>query len=159
MSTSFSPSRSPGNARLQFGGVSQRLRSSSFKKPPEPLRRAVADCLSSSSLSHQGNLSTVASEAARTLRVRNFLLFFGFFVLIYVFACWVFFDIVIWVCVVCFGFKFRYCGMRMYGCVLLYVFNFSLMCWLACALIGKVSVSIHWFDLGYSDVIGFCLMG
>ncbi|OVA03519.1 hypothetical protein BVC80_1651g18 [Macleaya cordata] len=68
MDRSFSPSRSPGSARLQFGAVSQRLRSSSFKKPPEPLRRAVADCLSSSSSSHHGNPSTVASEAARTLR-------------------------------------------------------------------------------------------
>ncbi|XP_010253242.1 PREDICTED: uncharacterized protein LOC104594586 isoform X2 [Nelumbo nucifera] len=68
MSTNFSPSRSPGSARLQFGGASQRLRSLSLKKPPEPLRRAVADCLSSSSSSHHGNLSTVASEASRTLR-------------------------------------------------------------------------------------------
>ncbi|KAF6169427.1 hypothetical protein GIB67_021430 [Kingdonia uniflora] len=69
MSRSFSPSRIHGSARLQFGGgVSQRLRSSSFKKPPEPLRRAVADCLSSSSSSHHGNPTIVASEAARTLR-------------------------------------------------------------------------------------------
>ncbi|XP_043701219.1 uncharacterized protein LOC122651756 isoform X2 [Telopea speciosissima] len=69
MSTSFSPSRSPGggSARFQFGGASQRLKSLSLKKPPEPLRRAVADCLSPSS-SHHGNLSPVASEAARTLR-------------------------------------------------------------------------------------------
>ncbi|XP_042476064.1 uncharacterized protein LOC122057826 isoform X2 [Macadamia integrifolia] len=69
MSTSFSPSRSPGtgSARFQFGGASSRLKSSSSKKPPEPLRRAVADCLSPSS-SHHGNLSLVASEAARTLR-------------------------------------------------------------------------------------------
>ncbi|KAF9592118.1 hypothetical protein IFM89_011956 [Coptis chinensis] len=73
-----------GSSRLQQfgGGVSQRLRSSSLKKPPEPLRRAVADCLSSSStfsspsssLSSSSssflpnNPSTVASEAAKTLR-------------------------------------------------------------------------------------------
>ncbi|KAF5196349.1 Integrin alpha-3 [Thalictrum thalictroides] len=74
MSSSFSPSSSsPGSSRLQqqqqFGGVSQRLRSSSLRKPPEPLRRAVADCLaSSSSSSLHGNPSTVASEAAKTLR-------------------------------------------------------------------------------------------
>ncbi|KAK9126926.1 hypothetical protein Scep_015772 [Stephania cephalantha] len=65
MSASFSPSRTHhGSARLQFGVASQRLRSSHGKKPPEPLRRAVADCLSSSSLSHYG----IASDAARTLR-------------------------------------------------------------------------------------------
>ncbi|KAG9445143.1 hypothetical protein H6P81_016483 [Aristolochia fimbriata] len=63
---SFSPSRSPGYSRLQFGAVSQRSRSSSGRKPPEPLRRAVADCLSSSL--HHSNPSTVSSEAARTLR-------------------------------------------------------------------------------------------
>ncbi|TYH35144.1 hypothetical protein ES332_D13G173200v1 [Gossypium tomentosum] len=63
---------------LQLGagsGVS-RLRSSSLKKPPEPLRRAVADCLSSSSLAavvggvsshHQGG-PLVLTEASRTLR-------------------------------------------------------------------------------------------
>ncbi|KAK1311591.1 hypothetical protein QJS10_CPA07g00238 [Acorus calamus] len=60
VSKRFSPSR------LQFGGpsTSQRLqRSSSAKnKPPEPLRRAVADCLSSSAP------SSYSSEAARTLR-------------------------------------------------------------------------------------------
>ncbi|KAK9127125.1 hypothetical protein Syun_015922 [Stephania yunnanensis] len=65
MSASFSPSRTHhGSARLQFGVASQRLRSSHGKKPPEPLRRAVADCLSSSSQSHHG----IASDAARTLR-------------------------------------------------------------------------------------------
>ncbi|KAK9154262.1 hypothetical protein Sjap_001742 [Stephania japonica] len=66
MSASFSPSRTHhGSARLQFGVASQRLRSSHGKKPPEPLRRAVADCLSSSSSqSHHG----FASDAARTLR-------------------------------------------------------------------------------------------
>lgn len=70
MSTSFSPSRSPGSTRLQLGAVS-RLRSSSLKKPPEPLRRAVADCLSSSSSSTSslhGSPSPVVSEASRTLR-------------------------------------------------------------------------------------------
>ncbi|KAG4112100.1 hypothetical protein ERO13_D13G142400v2 [Gossypium hirsutum] len=66
---------------LQLGagsGVS-RLRSSSLKKPPEPLRRAVADCLSSSSLAavvggvsshHQGG-PLVLTEASRTLRCRD----------------------------------------------------------------------------------------
>ncbi|XP_043718502.1 uncharacterized protein LOC122666550 [Telopea speciosissima] len=71
MSTSYSPSRSPGSARFQFGMTSLRLRSSSLKKPPEPLRKAVADCLSSSSSSSTSihvNLSPVACEAARTLR-------------------------------------------------------------------------------------------
>ncbi|PON56574.1 hypothetical protein PanWU01x14_179870 [Parasponia andersonii] len=81
MSSSFSPSWSPGNgggsSRFQvlggIGGVS-RLRSSSHKKPPEPLRRAVADCLSSSSSSasssHHGSPSftVLLSEASRTLR-------------------------------------------------------------------------------------------
>ncbi|KAK2978099.1 hypothetical protein RJ640_009263 [Escallonia rubra] len=62
MSASYSPARSPvSSSRLQLGSAS-RLRSSSLKKPPEPLRRAVADCLSSSSLSHH------ASEASRILR-------------------------------------------------------------------------------------------
>ncbi|XP_057979447.1 uncharacterized protein LOC131165551 isoform X2 [Malania oleifera] len=68
MSASFSPSRSPASLRLQLGSGVSRLRSSSFKKPPEPLRRAVADCLSSSSASHHGGPSTVVSEASRTLR-------------------------------------------------------------------------------------------
>ncbi|PPS06514.1 hypothetical protein GOBAR_AA14135 [Gossypium barbadense] len=78
MATTFSPGRSPGGSRLQLGagsGVS-RLRSSSLKKPPEPLRRAVADCLSSSSPAavaggvsshHQGG-PLVLTEASRTLR-------------------------------------------------------------------------------------------
>ncbi|KAK4425193.1 hypothetical protein Salat_1713200 [Sesamum alatum] len=57
----YSPSRSPGISRLQLGGPpSSRLRSSSMKKPPEPLRRAVADCLSAAAPSHL--------EASRTLR-------------------------------------------------------------------------------------------
>ncbi|XP_041000434.1 uncharacterized protein LOC121246368 [Juglans microcarpa x Juglans regia] len=81
MSSSFSPSRSPVNSRLQHGavGVVSRLRSSSLKKPPEPLRRAVADCLSSPSSSFSSSPSAfsphlwgpsafVASEASRTLR-------------------------------------------------------------------------------------------
>ncbi|XVF83622.1 hypothetical protein PTKIN_Ptkin16aG0504400 [Pterospermum kingtungense] len=84
MTTNFSPGRSPGSSRLQLGvpsGVS-RLRSSLLKKPPEPLRRAVADCLSSSSSSslspaavagggslyHHGSPSLVLTEASRTLR-------------------------------------------------------------------------------------------
>lgn len=69
--TSFnnnSPSRSPNvGPRLQLGvGGASRLRSSSLKKPPEPLRRAVADCLSPSS--HHGSPAAVASDASRTLR-------------------------------------------------------------------------------------------
>ncbi|KAE8670729.1 hypothetical protein F3Y22_tig00112114pilonHSYRG00215 [Hibiscus syriacus] len=53
MATVFSPGRSPGSSRIQLGTASgvSRLRSPSLKKPPEPLRRAVADCLSSSSSS------------------------------------------------------------------------------------------------------------
>ncbi|GKV28476.1 hypothetical protein SLEP1_g37526 [Rubroshorea leprosula] len=67
----------PGSSRLQLAvsGMS-RLRSSSLKKPPEPLRRAVADCLSSSLTSglssfHHGSYSMLLSDASRTLRVRN----------------------------------------------------------------------------------------
>ncbi|KAH1063964.1 hypothetical protein J1N35_028951 [Gossypium stocksii] len=78
----FSPGRSPGSSRLQLGTASgvSRLRSPSLKKPPEPLRRAVADCLSSSSSSSfspaagAGGLSSyhhgsqlVLNEASRTL--------------------------------------------------------------------------------------------
>ncbi|CAO2826135.1 unnamed protein product [Amaranthus hypochondriacus] len=87
-----SPSRSPGRgstststttpttARFHVAAVS-RLRSSVVKKPPEPLRRAVADSLSSSSSSSSfssisalsshhlsSNPSVHASEASRTLR-------------------------------------------------------------------------------------------
>ncbi|KAL3521065.1 hypothetical protein ACH5RR_019214 [Cinchona calisaya] len=71
MTTSFnSPSRSPASGRIQLGGggSASRLRSSSLKKPPEPLRRAVADCLSSSAPSNHGSASATASEASRTLR-------------------------------------------------------------------------------------------
>ncbi|KAG6670056.1 hypothetical protein CIPAW_01G284400 [Carya illinoinensis] len=81
MSSSFSPSRSPGSSRLQLGGVGgvSRLRSSSLKKPPEPLRRAVSDCLSSSSSfsssassastpHHGGTSAVLVSEASRNLR-------------------------------------------------------------------------------------------
>lgn len=81
MSSSYSPGRSPASNRFQqlgfgggVGGVS-RLRSSSVKKPPEPLRRAVADCLSSSATAapptvlHPGSPSGVVFEASRTLRV------------------------------------------------------------------------------------------
>ncbi|KAI3705149.1 hypothetical protein L1987_75382 [Smallanthus sonchifolius] len=73
MSTSFnSGPRSPAtSSRLQLGGVggvSRAIRSSSSKKPPEPLRRAISDCLSSSLLSVHGSSSSVVSEASRTLR-------------------------------------------------------------------------------------------
>ncbi|XP_070011915.1 uncharacterized protein [Nicotiana sylvestris] len=69
MSAIYSPSRSPASSRLPLGGGgASRLRSSSLKKPPEPLRRAVADCLSSSSPAHHGTPSATASEASRTLR-------------------------------------------------------------------------------------------
>ena len=56
MSSSFSPSRPP----QQLIGVS-RLRSSGVKKLPEPLRRAVADCLSST--------LSPSNEPSRTLQV------------------------------------------------------------------------------------------
>ncbi|KAF8081557.1 hypothetical protein N665_0879s0013 [Sinapis alba] len=77
MSSSFTPgqNQSPGSSRLlQLGvaGSASRLRSSSSKKPPEPLRRAVADCLSSShppATSHHGAIPSIApSEALRNLR-------------------------------------------------------------------------------------------
>ncbi|KAF5799947.1 hypothetical protein HanXRQr2_Chr07g0310341 [Helianthus annuus] len=73
MSTSFNSNpRSPAtSSRLQLGGVggvSRAIRSSSSKKPPEPLRRAIADCLSSSLISVHGSSSAVISEASRTLR-------------------------------------------------------------------------------------------
>ncbi|XP_061362748.1 uncharacterized protein LOC133306443 [Gastrolobium bilobum] len=60
-STTFSPSRSPGpgSSRFQLAAIS-RLRSSFLKKLPEPLRRAVADCLSSP--------LTSTIEPSRTLR-------------------------------------------------------------------------------------------
>lgn len=83
MSSSFTPGQnhSPGSSRLlQLGvaGSASRLRSSSSKKPPEPLRRAVADCLSSShppATSHHGAIPSIApSEALRNLRVWNWLL-------------------------------------------------------------------------------------
>ncbi|KAK7343283.1 hypothetical protein VNO77_11913 [Canavalia gladiata] len=59
--TTFSPSRSPGpgSSRIQLAAIS-RLRSSFLKKLPEPLRRSVADCLSSP--------LTSAIEPSRTLR-------------------------------------------------------------------------------------------
>uniref|UniRef100_A0A1D1YJE2 SANT domain-containing protein 2 n=1 Tax=Anthurium amnicola TaxID=1678845 RepID=A0A1D1YJE2_9ARAE len=70
---SYSPSRgSPARSRLYVGvGPPQRLQQrslSSAKKPPEPLRRAVADCLSSPALNVHGNPSSLTSEAARILR-------------------------------------------------------------------------------------------
>ncbi|XAR72040.1 hypothetical protein NMG60_11018533 [Bertholletia excelsa] len=69
MSTSYSSAaRSPRSGRLHLGNMS-RLRSSSLKKPPEPLRRAVADCLSSCSVPFfHGSPSAVCSDAWRTLR-------------------------------------------------------------------------------------------
>ncbi|KZV22590.1 hypothetical protein F511_02607 [Dorcoceras hygrometricum] len=61
MTTGYSPSRSPASFRMPLGGGGvSRLRSSASKKPPEPLRRAVADCLSAAAPT---NL-----EASRTLR-------------------------------------------------------------------------------------------
>ncbi|KAL3523792.1 hypothetical protein ACH5RR_016626 [Cinchona calisaya] len=71
MTTSFnSSSRSPATSRIQLGGggSASRLRSSSLKKLPEPLRRAIADYLSSSAPSNHGSPSATASEASRTLR-------------------------------------------------------------------------------------------
>ncbi|KAL2541549.1 hypothetical protein Adt_02527 [Abeliophyllum distichum] len=66
MATNYSPSRSPGGSRMQLGGGSvSRLRSPPLRKPPEPLRRAVADCLSAAAPSNQATLST---EASRILR-------------------------------------------------------------------------------------------
>ncbi|CAI0411351.1 unnamed protein product [Linum tenue] len=88
-SSAFSPSRgSPVASRLQreqhFVLIgSSRLRSSSLRKPPEPLRRAIADCLSSSASAsgsagggavaglHHGSPSVVLFDASRTLRVSN----------------------------------------------------------------------------------------
>ncbi|CAN1339022.1 hypothetical protein LINPERPRIM_LOCUS38300 [Linum perenne] len=75
-SSAFSPSRSsPVNSRLQreqhFVLIgSNRLRSSSLRKPPEPLRRAIADCLSSGAVTvlHHGSPSLALNEASRTLR-------------------------------------------------------------------------------------------
>lgn len=71
---------SPVRSRL-YGAVGpsprQQLQRSgqSAKKPPEPLRRAVAECLSSSVPNVHGSASAVTSEAARTLRVRTLLFF------------------------------------------------------------------------------------
>ncbi|KAJ6767991.1 CONDITIONAL LOSS-OF-GROWTH 1 [Salix koriyanagi] len=72
MSSTFSSSRnSPGSSRLQLQiGAVSRLRSSSLKKPPEPLRRAVADCLSSSATvatSHHAISPVTSTDASRTL--------------------------------------------------------------------------------------------
>ncbi|TYG57542.1 hypothetical protein ES288_D08G151200v1 [Gossypium darwinii] len=74
----FQSESEPGGSRLQLGAGSgvPRLRSSSLKKPPELLCRAVVDCLSSSSLAavaggvsshHQGG-PLVLTKASRTLR-------------------------------------------------------------------------------------------
>ncbi|XP_057753678.1 uncharacterized protein LOC130973250 [Arachis stenosperma] len=57
MASSFSP-------QLSGVGSISRLRSSSIRKLPEPLRRAVADCLSSST----ATTSSAANEPSRTLR-------------------------------------------------------------------------------------------
>ncbi|RZR83515.1 hypothetical protein BHM03_00010129, partial [Ensete ventricosum] len=67
---SYSPSRSSASTRL-FGVPPRRPapQTSAVKKPPEPLRRAVADCLSPAAPHLHGNPSTLASEAARILRV------------------------------------------------------------------------------------------
>ena len=65
---------SPSRSKL-YGAVGpstrQQLHRSgeSSKKPPEPLRRAVAECLSSSTSNVHGNVSPFNSEAARNLRV------------------------------------------------------------------------------------------
>ncbi|XP_074567956.1 uncharacterized protein LOC141824545 isoform X1 [Curcuma longa] len=65
---SYSPSRTPAMTRL-YGVTSQRSQRSQLaaKKLPEPLRRAVADCLSPVA-TQQGNSSAQTSEAARILR-------------------------------------------------------------------------------------------
>ncbi|CAH9121339.1 unnamed protein product [Cuscuta epithymum] len=72
MAANYSTSRNPGSSKFQFGGgsvsLASRLRSSSLKKPPEPLRRAVADCLSASASAHHGTSSAASSESSRTLR-------------------------------------------------------------------------------------------
>ncbi|XP_072984879.1 uncharacterized protein [Typha latifolia] len=71
---SFSPSRSPASASARFYGAaapsqrSQRSSPAAAKKPPDPLRRAVADCLSPPASHLHGSPSSIASEAARTLR-------------------------------------------------------------------------------------------
>ncbi|KAL0929165.1 hypothetical protein M5K25_001109 [Dendrobium thyrsiflorum] len=66
---SYSPSRSPASMRF-YGVLAQKQRkpSSVSKRPPEPLRRAVADCLSSTVPNLHGNPSLFSSEAARILR-------------------------------------------------------------------------------------------
>lgn len=75
---SLTSSRSThGSSKLQFGVLSSvslgiaRLRSSSKKKIPEPLRRAITDCLSDANHSGASASSTVFFEASRTLRVCN----------------------------------------------------------------------------------------
>ncbi|RAL36992.1 hypothetical protein DM860_003914 [Cuscuta australis] len=72
MAANYSTSRSPGSSKFQLGGgsvsLASRLRSSSSKKPPEPLRRAVADCLSASAPTAHHGTSSASSESSRTLR-------------------------------------------------------------------------------------------
>ncbi|PKA52462.1 hypothetical protein AXF42_Ash019088 [Apostasia shenzhenica] len=65
----YSPSRSPANMRF-YGLPSRKQQRSSAasKKPPEPLRRAVADCLCSAAPNLHGNPSSLSSEAAKILR-------------------------------------------------------------------------------------------
>ncbi|KAJ0962347.1 hypothetical protein J5N97_030175 [Dioscorea zingiberensis] len=69
---SYSPLQSPAGSRIYGAvGTSQRhnRQSPSSKKPPEPLRRAVADCLSASaSHTHGTGPSAHSPDAARILR-------------------------------------------------------------------------------------------
>ncbi|KAG0502931.1 hypothetical protein HPP92_003003 [Vanilla planifolia] len=65
----YSPSRSP--VSMRFHGVlsqKQQRASSVSKKLSEPLRRAVADCLSSTAPNVHGNPSLLSYEPSRTLR-------------------------------------------------------------------------------------------
>jgi len=83
MSSSFNPSQRPGSSWHQLGSVDgvSRLRSLSVKKPTEPLRQAVANCLSSlaaasgssAAMLHHGCPSAAfLFEDSRTSLVRNF---------------------------------------------------------------------------------------
>lgn len=141
MSSTFSPSRSPGSSRLQqLGAVSgvSRLRSSSLKKPPEPLRRAVADCLSSSAanLHHGGpSASVVVAEASRTLRVSNFKLSGVYFV---------------WILQLCLDYS------RICLSWFVFVLNFTLrLTWAACI---ELNFSPGW-RLGFITLAGFLWTG
>ncbi|PPS09150.1 hypothetical protein GOBAR_AA11483 [Gossypium barbadense] len=91
MTTIFSPGRSPGSSRLQLGTASgvSRLRSPSLKKPPEPLRRAVADSPSTTDQSYIVILEHTIAERERSPAVvgrcvallKRYLLRISFFVL------------------------------------------------------------------------------